>query len=171
MNQDLEALIEEHAKIMADQMVKAAAWAGSEEDIRHACNTLIDEFIKKAGLTVEGRHEYGLAGGRIDSKYGGVVIEYKDPKGAGKITEDNNAPGVKAVVEQLKKRFRDFQAKEHVGMERILGVGCDRRHDHLCTEARGQARRRGSAAGHAAYDPTPASSYSLARRTRMFLHP
>ena len=125
MNQNLEALIEEHSKIMAEQMVEAAAWAGSEEDIRHACNKLIDEFIKKARLTVKGRHEYGLAGGRIDSKYGGVVIEYKDPKGAGKIIEDKNAPGVRAVVEQLNRRFRDFQAEEHVGMERIFGVGCD----------------------------------------------
>ena len=115
MNQNLEALIEEHAKIMADQMVKAAAWAESEEDIRHECNKLIDEFIKKAGLTVKGQHEYGLAGGRIDSKYGGVVIEYKDPKGTGKIIENKNAPGVKAVVEQLNRRFRDFQAKEHGG--------------------------------------------------------
>ena len=125
MNQDVEALIEDHAKIMAEQMVKAVEWAGSEEDIRHECNKLIDEFIKKAGLTVKGRHEYGLAGGRIDSKYGGVVIEYKDPKGAGKITENKNGPGVKAVVEQIKKRFQDLQAEEHVGMERIFGVGCD----------------------------------------------
>ena len=125
MNKNLEALIEDHAKIMAEQMVKAVEWAGSEEDIRHECNTLIDEFITKAGLTIKGRHEYGLAGGRIDSKYGGVVIEYKNPKGAGKIIEDKNAPGVKAVVEQISKRFRDLQAEEHVGMERILGVGCD----------------------------------------------
>ena len=125
MNRNLEALIEDHAKIMADQMVKAVEWAGSEEDIRHECNKLIDEFIQKADLTVRGQHEYGLASGRIDSKYGGVVIEYKDPKGAGKITESKNAPGVKAVVKQLNKRFRDFQAQEHVGMERILGVGCD----------------------------------------------
>ncbi|MCK4462624.1 MAG: N-6 DNA methylase, partial [candidate division Zixibacteria bacterium] len=111
--------------MMAGQMVEVAKWAKSEEDVRHECNKLIDEFIKKAGLTVKGRHEYGLAGGRIDSKYGGVVIEYKDPKGAGKITEDKNAPGVKAVVKQIKKRFHDFQAEKHVGMERIFGVGCD----------------------------------------------
>ena len=116
MNRNLEALIEERAKIMAEQMVEAAAWAGSEEDIRHAYNKLIDEFIKEAGLTVQGQHEYGLAGGRIDSKYGDVVIEYKDPRGAGKITENKNAPGVKAVVKQLNRRFRDFQAEEHVGM-------------------------------------------------------
>jgi len=122
---NLEVLIEEHAKAMAEQMVIAADGAGSEEDIRHEVNKLIDEFIKKADLTVKGRHEYGLAGGRIDSKYGGVVIEYKDPKGAGKITENKNAPGFQAVVKQVTKRFQDLQAQEHVGMERILGIGCD----------------------------------------------
>ena len=121
MHQNLEALIENHAKMMDEQMATAVEWSGSEEDIRHECNKLLDEFINKAGLTVRGRHEYGLAGGRIDSKYGGVVIEYKDPKGAGKITADNNTP----VITQLKRRFRDLQAEEHVGLERILGVGCD----------------------------------------------
>jgi hypothetical protein len=125
MNQNLEAQIDEHAKMMAGRMVKAADWAESEEDIRHECNKLIDQFVEKAGLTVKGRHEYGLAGGRIDSKYGGVVIEYKHPKGTGKITENRNAPGVKAVVKQIKKRFQDLQNEEHVGMERIFGVGCD----------------------------------------------
>ena len=44
MNQNLEALIEEHAKVMAEQMVKAAQWAGSEEDVRHECNKLIDDY-------------------------------------------------------------------------------------------------------------------------------
>ena len=125
MNTDLEALIKTHSEIMAEQMIAAAQGANSEEDVRHECNKLIDVFIEKAELTVKGQHEYGLAGGRIDSKYGGVVIEYKDPKGTGKITENRDAPGVKAVVEQLEKRFRDFEANEHVGMERILGVGCD----------------------------------------------
>ena len=125
MKTNLESLIQDHAAMMAEQMVKAVDWAGSEEDIRHEVNTLIDEFIKKAGLTVRGRHEYGLAGGRIDSKYGGVVIEYKDPKGASKITEDKNAPGVKAVVKQIKKRFHDLQAEENIEPQRIFGVGCD----------------------------------------------
>ena len=125
MSINLEALIEEHAKTMAEEMLKAAEGARSEEDIRHACNTLIDEFIQKAGLTVKGRHEYGLAGGRGDSKYGGVVIEYKAPKGAGRLTQEKTGPGVKAVVEQIEQRFKDLQAKEHVGMERIFGVGCD----------------------------------------------
>jgi hypothetical protein len=125
VSQNLEALIEEHAKTMSKQMVAAADWSGSEEDIRHEVNKLIDEFIERAGLSIKGRHEYGLAGGRIDSKYGGVVIEYKAPKGAGKITENKNAHGFQAIVKQIARRFKDLQAEEHVGMERILGVGCD----------------------------------------------
>ena len=157
MNQNLEALIEEHAKIMAEQMVKAAKFAGSEEDVRHACNRQIDEFIRKAGLTVQGRHEYGLAGGRIDSKYGGVVIEYKDPKGAGKITNNKNAPGAKAVVEQLNKRFRDFQTEENVGMERILGVGCDG--DTIVF-----VRKRGAKLN--AEDPQPVTPHTVQRLLR-----
>ena len=52
MNQTLEALIESHAAVMADRMVRAAAGAGSEEDVRHACNSLIDEFVDEAELTV-----------------------------------------------------------------------------------------------------------------------
>ena len=55
-------------------MVKIAAWAKSEEDVRYESNKLIDEFLKKAGIKVKAHHEYGLAGGRIDSKYGGVIL-------------------------------------------------------------------------------------------------
>ena len=81
-DQNLESLLEEHSQIMAERMLSAVDWARSEEDIRHECNKLIDEFVRKAGLKVRGWHEYGLAGGRIDSKYGGVVIEYKEPHGS-----------------------------------------------------------------------------------------
>ena len=157
MNQNLEALIENHSKIMADQMVKAAEWAGSEEDVRHECNTLIDQFIGHAGLPVRGQHEYGLASGRIDSKYGGVIIEYKDPKGVGKITENKNASGVQAVVTQLKKRFRDFLDKEHVGMERILGVGCDGNTIVF-------VRKRGAKLD--SEDPQPVTSHTVQRLLR-----
>ncbi len=64
MTFNLEILIRESAIIMAEQMKKLATWAQSEEDIRHECNKLIDDFIKKAGLKVKGRHDYGLKGGR-----------------------------------------------------------------------------------------------------------
>lgn len=120
-----EQLILEQSVDIAQQMLEITQWAESEEDVRYECNKLIDAFIKKAGLQIKARHEYSLAGGRIDSKYGGVIIEYKDPKGAGKITEDASAPGTKAVVEQIKKRFKDFQVKEKIEPDRIFGVGCD----------------------------------------------
>ena len=125
MKKSLESIIQNHAATMADKMREVANWANSEEDVRHECNKLIEEFLEKADLDVKGRHEYGLAGGRIDSKYGGVIIEYKDPKGSGKITQSKNAPGCKAVVKQIKKRFKDFQTEEHMEPERIFGVGCD----------------------------------------------
>ena len=157
MSRSIEALIKTHAESMAERMIAAAREAGSEEDVRHACSALIDEFIGKAGLDVRGRHEYGLAGGRIDSKYGGVIIEYKDPKGAGRITENPNAPSARAVVEQLKKRFRDFQAKERVGMERILGVGCD-------GETLVFARRPG--ARFEAENPQPVTPHTVERLLR-----
>ena len=122
---NLEALIVEEAPIIADQMNRIAQWAESEEDVRHECNKLIDAFRQKAGIKIKGRHEYGLAGGRIDSKYAGVIIEYKDPKGAGKITENFNAPGTTAVIKQIKQRFKDFQREEHIKPEKLFGVGTD----------------------------------------------
>jgi len=120
-----EQLITEQAAIMADQMNKIAQWAHSEEDVRHNCNNLIDEFITKAGLKIKGRHEYGLAGGRIDSKYASVILEYKNPNGPKKIFEDLNSPGAKEVVKQIKDRFSDFQSEEHISPEKLFGVGTD----------------------------------------------
>lgn len=125
MRPDLEVLIKEYSTEMSQRMVDLAKMARSEEDIRHGCNKLIDDFLSKAVLEIKGWHEYGLAGGRIDSKYGGVIIEYKSPKGSSKLIEDRNAPGVKAVVKQIKQRFLDFQSEENVGLERIFAIGCD----------------------------------------------
>jgi hypothetical protein len=122
---ELELLITKEAHVIADQMNHIAQAAQSEEDVRHECNKLIDDFIKKVGLKIKGQHEYGLAGGRIDSKYAGVIIEYKSPKGSGKITEQPSAPGTKAVVEKIKQRFQDFQREEHVAPEKLFGVGTD----------------------------------------------
>jgi hypothetical protein len=157
MKLNIEALVEEHAKHMAERMVAAAKSAHSEEDIRHECNKLIDAFVEEAGLQIKGRHEYGLAGGRIDSKYGGVVIEYKAP---GKITARKSSPGAKAVVRQIKQRFKDLQAEEQVGMERILGVGCD-------GETFIFVRQRGGKLD--AEDPQPVTPYTVERLLRALL--
>ena len=122
---DLERLISGHARTMADAMLAAAKAAGSEEDVRYECNKLIDEFIDKAGLEVKGRHEYAIGAGRLDSKYQGVLLEYKHPKGPQKITEHAGSPGARNVVAQIKQRITDFERDEGYRPERLLGVGCD----------------------------------------------
>ncbi|MBM4033460.1 MAG: SAM-dependent DNA methyltransferase [Planctomycetes bacterium] len=122
---DLERLISGHARTMAEAMLAAARAAGSEEDIRHECNKLIDQFIGQAGLQVKGRHEYSIGGGRLDSKYQGVLLEYKHPKGPQRITEDAAAPGTAKAVAEIKQRIEDFERDEGYRPERLLGVGCD----------------------------------------------
>jgi methylase of polypeptide subunit release factors len=122
---NIEKLVHDSAIAISNEMKNIVGWAKSEEDIRHECNKLIDDFLKKAEIQVRGRHEYGLAGGRIDSKYGGVIIEYKDPKGVGKIAADPNAPGTKAIIQQIQQRFTDFKKEEKITPERLFGVGID----------------------------------------------
>ena len=88
---DVFARIPAEANLIAEKMNALADTAHSEEDVRYECNKLLDGFLNRAGITVRGRHEYNLAGGRVDSKYGGVFIEYKFPHGPGRISPDANA--------------------------------------------------------------------------------
>ncbi len=125
----VEAVVTEYAPQMASKMRHLADASHSEEDVRHGCNVLIEGFLTQAGLTVAGRHEYWLKGGRIDSKYGGVIVEYKDPKGGGRIGESLESSGTKKVVAQIQQRFKDFgtEAQENTEPQRLFGVGCDGR--------------------------------------------
>ncbi|MGH7886942.1 MAG: N-6 DNA methylase, partial [Candidatus Binatia bacterium] len=122
---NIERLIEEHAETLTRELLNAAKRASSEEEVRIIGARFIDEFREAAGLTVAARHEYGLAGGRIDSKYGGVIIEYKNPKSPDRISTRLTARGTRTLVEQIKERFEAFQKVEGVERGRLLGVGCD----------------------------------------------
>ena len=123
--QNLEALILSEAERIAAEMGHIAGSAQSEEDVRHECNKLIDAFIDKAKLNIRGRHEYEIGGGFLDSKYSGVLLEYKYPKGQGKIGPTADAPGSQKVIEQLQSRFTAFKLKEKQPFEKLLGVGLD----------------------------------------------
>lgn len=153
----LEELIASHSREIALRMVEIANWAKSEEDVRYECNKLIDGFIDHAGLTIRGRHEYGLAGGRIDSKYAGVIIEYKSPTGAGKITEDASSAGNRAVEKQLTGRFRDFKDLEPNSSARIFGVGTDGDTFVFARERNGKVEVE---------RPLPVTAYSVERLLR-----
>lgn len=125
MEVDLESLIRSHADATAAVLRSVAAAADSEEDVRHAVNSRLDAFIDAADLSILGRHEYGLAGGRIDSRYGRVIIEYKASKGPTRITEDLDAPGTRKAVEQVKQRFLDLESHENIDPDKLLGLACD----------------------------------------------
>jgi len=122
MSIDLETLIRESSKSISEKMADISEWANTEEDVRYECNKLIDSFIQETNLKIRGRHEYGLAGGNIDSKYGGVVIEYKK---SGTLSRSASHAGVKSVTKQIVGRFKDFEAVENISPERIFGIGCD----------------------------------------------
>ena len=51
-----------------------------------------------------------IATGRPDSVYGSVIVEYKEP---GKLSPKKGAARIKAVIDQLKKRFYDMRREEH----------------------------------------------------------
>ena len=118
---ELEKLIHEESIRISDELLKIAKKGGSEENIRLGFSELISQFIKKSEIDIEGNHEYELAKGRIDSKYGGVIIEYKK---ADTITIEHSK-NTQAVINQLKKRFKDFKEQEKVDPEKIFGVGTD----------------------------------------------
>ncbi len=154
---DLELLIAKHAESMAAEIPGIAQNAQSEEEVRHGINSLLDAFMREAGIKERARHEYGLAGGFIDSKYGGVILEYKSPKGAGRISPDLKASGTRKLVEQIRKRFVDFHNDEGVEPNRLFAVGSDGKYLLF-------VRHRG---GKLEVDtPQPVSRYSLERWLR-----
>ena len=156
---NVERLIAEQSTAVAQAMQRIAAEARSKEDVRHECNKLIEAFLEQAGIEPRGRHEYGLAGGRVDSKYGGVILEYKYPHGPSKIGTDANAAGTRSAVEQIKQRFRDFRRVEGIEPERLFAVGCD-------GTALVFVRRRG---GKFEIEPQLVTQYAVERLLRALL--
>ena len=100
----LKKIIDRYAITVATTFLEAAKKAKSEEDLRQYCNSILNRFVSEAGLNIEARNEAPTPdGGRIDTRYGDVLIEYKDPNSpTQKITSSLDAPGTKAVVQQLK---------------------------------------------------------------------
>ena len=124
---NIEEIIRKHAVRAALDLNRTSKFAENQEEVRIPCTKLIDEFLSAAGIKIRARHEYGLAGGSIDSKYGGVIIEYKPPKGGDHISTNSTFSGTKAVIKQIKRRFDDFYEYEKIEPSRLFGVGCDSR--------------------------------------------
>lgn len=124
--QSLDELIARKAAEFADQMRQAAAMADTEADIRTEAVRQLAFIEKEAGVKLEGRHEFTVASGRVDSVYDRVIIEYKNPSSSGdRIGPRAGSPGTKKVVEQIKKRFYDLRKEHGQPLNSLFGVGLD----------------------------------------------
>jgi len=126
--QSLDDLIGPKAVEFAAQMKRTAAVADKEEEIRIAAERQLAFIEKEAGVKLEGRHEFTVASGRVDSVYSRVIIEYKNPHGPDCIGPKPDSPGTKKVVEQIKKRFYDLRNEHGQPLNSLFGVGLDGKH-------------------------------------------
>src|SRR5712692_9844437 len=124
--ESLDELIAQKAAEFADQIKAAAAMADKEEEIRIEAERQLAFIEKATGIKLEGKHEFTVASGRVDSVYDRVIIEYKNPKSPGaRIGPKADSPGSKKVVEQIKKRFYDMRAEHRYELNTMFGVGLD----------------------------------------------
>jgi methylase of polypeptide subunit release factors len=125
-HESLDDLVAKKAAEFADQIRAAAAMAANEEEIRIESERQLAFIEKAADVKLEGRHEFTVASGRIDSVYSRVIIEYKNPKSPGdRIGPKPDSPGSKKVVEQIKKRFYDMRTQHRQPLNSLFGVGLD----------------------------------------------
>lgn len=125
---NVEEPISRHAVEIARTITRHAESAGSEEDVRQEFASLLRSFLADANITVRAWHEYALAGGRIDTKYGGVILEYKNPNSADRVDPRVSAPSTQRLINQIKTRFQNFEREECIERKRLFGCGTDGRH-------------------------------------------
>lgn len=125
----LDELISRKAAEFADRISAAARAADKEEEIRIEAERQLAFIEREAGVRLEGRHEFTVASGRVDSVYDRVIIEYKNPSSPGaRIGPKADSPGSRKVVEQIKKRFYDMREQFGRPLNTLLGVGLDGKH-------------------------------------------
>jgi hypothetical protein len=122
----LDELIAKKAAEFAGQICATAANANKEEEIRIECERQLALIEKDAGIKLEGKHEFTVASGRVDSVYSRVLIEYKNPKSTSdRIGQGASSPGSKKVVAQIQKRFYDMRNEHGQPLNSLFGVGLD----------------------------------------------
>jgi hypothetical protein len=125
MIDSLDELISRRAAEFADQIKAAATMADKEEEIRIEVEKQLAFIQKEAGIKLEGKHEFTVASGRVDSVYDRVIIEYKNPSTSARIGPKADSPGSRKVVEQIKKRFYDMRSQHGHHLNKLFGVGLD----------------------------------------------
>jgi hypothetical protein len=128
-NESLDELISKNAAEFANRIKAVAAKADKEEEIRIEAERQLAFIEKATGVKLEGKHEFTVASGRVDSVYDRVVIEYKNPASPGsRIGTKADSPGSRKVIEQIKKRFFDMRSEHGQPLNTLFGVGIDGNH-------------------------------------------
>lgn len=92
----------------------------SEEDLRVTFSSLIDIISQENKVTIlEEHHEYTVLKGRIDSLYGEVIIEYKEPN---YLNNSNSSQKNIKAIEQVKRHIVGIENKQKININRYLGV-------------------------------------------------
>ena len=126
--ESLDELISKKAAEFADQIKAVAAMADKEEEIRIEAERQLAFIEKATGIKLEGKHEFTVASGRVDSVYDRIIIEYKNPSGAARIGPKSDSPGSRRVIEQIKNRFYDMRSQHGQPLNSLFGVGLDGNH-------------------------------------------
>jgi hypothetical protein len=125
----LDDVIKQRAQIYATRLTLEASKAKKEEEIRIASEHELAFLQQAANIKLEGKHEYTVASGFVDSVYDRVIIEYKNPSSpSSRISPSLDSPGTKKLVEQIKSRFADLTIEQGQPLNSLLGVGLDGRY-------------------------------------------
>jgi SAM-dependent methyltransferase len=154
----LDDLIKQRAKIYADHLTEVASKAKKEEEIRIASEHQLAFLQQAAGIKLEGKHEFTVASGFVDSVYDRVIIEYKNPNSVGgRLGPTLESPGTKKVLDQIKSRFADLNAQHGQPLTSLFGVGMDGRYFVFVRFRNGQ---------WSVQDPVPVTQHSAERFLR-----
>lgn len=146
--------LERFAENFASELRRTADRASKEEDIRVGVERLLQQIGHELGIRIEGQHEYTLLRGEIDSVYGSVFIEYKNPNDPAARLGPDDAPGTQKVVLQIKKRFVDVSTITGRTGATLVGIGCDGRFFVFCRFVSGEITIE---------EPVPVSRWSARR--------
>lgn len=121
-NINIEALIVSYSKTISEHVAQNTRNYVSESDVVQDFNNQLSKFFDAAHLNIQSQHEHSVTNnnfksGRIDSKYGHVIIEYKKP---GRVEKETDS-----LTSQIVGYFKSLQSSENVSPERMFGVGFD----------------------------------------------
>lgn len=119
----VQKLINSESSDFALRVSKAASGNPTEATFRDKLMPVIADFCKKAGIEFSPKGGYSLvSGGKPDSLFNRLVVEYKAP---GKLTSNNEHPNNKAAIDQLRTYIMDIAKEEKQPFDKLAGVILD----------------------------------------------